>query len=212
MKVLFLDRDGVINNGDENGFVNKQSDFWFIRDSLKAIQTLTSDGWRIFVVTNQGGIANGHLTKETLTDIHNFMLEHIEKEGGKIEKIYYCPHSTKGNCKCRKPKPGMILKAAEEFELDLSNAFLIGDYISDFQAATAVNVQPIRVMSGRGQTDKVSEYVKERKNEIPTFFDLYHAANFLHFYSNFNNISENKKPHNYNTPYYKKVINNLNTL
>lgn len=173
MKVIFLDRDGVINSG---GWVNTVDDFNFIDGSLEAIRLLTEAGYQLFIATNQGGIEAGYMTEAALAEIHAKMLEQIEGAGGEITKVYYCPHIR--DCKHRKPNPGMILQAQQEFTLDLHNAFFIGDWITDFEAARAVpGVIPVHVQTGRGNTDECLKYV--RNNKLFSFEDLYAFAQRL---------------------------------
>ena len=177
MKVIFLDRDGVINNGGETAFVNQPSDFQFIDGSLEAIRLLTEAGWRIFIVTNQGGIAAGFLTESTLIEIHKQMLVEINVSGGCIEAIYYCRHSSDENCLCRKPKPGMLLQAKDAHGLDFTNAYMIGDWITDIQAAERADVTPIAVLTGRGQTQEMREFLMTLP--VMTFGNLYQASVWL---------------------------------
>ena len=110
---FFLDRDGVINTND---FVNTPNDLQFIEKSILGIRILAEQNAQVFVITNQGGIEAGHLTKKDLHDIHVDMTQVIAKRGGRIDKIYYCPH-LKAQCECRKPKPGMILEAISKYNL-----------------------------------------------------------------------------------------------
>ena len=113
MKAVFLDRDGVINrNPPDNGYVCQWSDFTFIPNVLHAIRGLCQNGYHIFVVTNQAGIGKGIYTEQQLADIHSRMLSEIEDNGGKISKVYYCPHHPNAKCKCRKPEPGLLLQGA----------------------------------------------------------------------------------------------------
>ena len=177
MKVIFLDRDGVINNGGQNEFVNQPSDFQFIDGSLEAIRLLTEAGWRIFIVTNQGGIAAGFLTELTLIEIHKQMLTEINAAGGRIEGIIYCPHSRDADCFCRKPKPGMLLQAKDVHGLDFTNAYMVGDWITDIQAAELADVTPIAVLTGRGQTQEMREFLMTLP--VMTFGNLYQASVWL---------------------------------
>jgi len=170
---FFLDRDGVINTG---GFVNTVDDFQFIDGSLEAIRLLTEHGHPLYILTNQGGIEAGYLTENDLQDIHNHMLNEIEVAGGRIRKVYHCSHLTEV-CDCRKPKPGMLIRAMTEFRIDLSDAYFVGDYISDWQAAASVGVTPIAVRTGRYVEAKVKSFIK--KNHIKTFDNLLAVAKVL---------------------------------
>ena len=168
---FFLDRDGVINTG---GYVNTVDDFQFIDGSLEAIRLLTENEHPLFIVTNQGGIEAGFLTEHDLQDIHNHMLYQIEAAGGRIQRVLHCPHL---KCSCRKPNPGMLQLARERYPVDYSNAYLIGDYISDWQAAMAVGVTPIAVRTGRYKEPEVQDFIKE--NAIKTFDNLLAVAKVL---------------------------------
>ncbi len=151
MKTVLLDRDGVINkNPPDNGYVCNWKDFAFLPNSQKAIKKLTDHGYEIYIVTNQAGIGRGIFSEQQLADVHRQMLVEIEKFGGKIKKIYYCPHHPNDNCNCRKPKPGMLMRASHEYNFNLSETFFIGDSISDIQAAQSAGVSPILVLTGHG--------------------------------------------------------------
>ena len=171
---FFLDRDGVINI---SGFVNSVDDFQFIDGSLEAIKLLTENGHPLFIVTNQGGIEAGYLTESDLYYIHEYMMEKIRICGGTIIRAYHCPH-LKEACACRKPKPGMLLRAAEDFRnIDLNNAYLVGDYISDWQAAMAAGVTPIAVRTGRYKEPVCQDFIRD--NHIKTFDNLFAVAKGL---------------------------------
>lgn len=148
---IFLDRDGVINeNRDDH--VKSWDEFRFTPDALQSIRELTQLGLPIFVVTNQAIISRRLATLETLNDIHGRMLNAISACGGRISKVYYCPHDSHEHCNCRKPAPGMLIQAADEFHIDLSQSFLIGDAWTDISAAIQVESQGILILKGRGPT------------------------------------------------------------
>ena len=149
MSTVFLDRDGVIN---ENlpGYVRHWDEFCFIPGACDALARLTAAGHRIIVCTNQAGIATGELSNRNLEEIHRRMLAEIAKAHGHIERIYYCPHSKQAGCFCRKPRPGLLLRARSELGCDLTAAVFVGDSMTDVQAAIAAGVAPILVLTGRG--------------------------------------------------------------
>lgn len=152
MKVVFLDRDGVINiNPHNNGYVCNWNEFSFIQNALNAVSHLVQSGFQVFIITNQAGIGRGLFTDEQLTDTHSKMIKEIESYGGFIEKIYHCPHHPDDNCECRKPKPGMLYKASSEHNIDLSKTFFIGDSIKDIDAAGTAGAIPILVLTGHGR-------------------------------------------------------------
>lgn len=146
---IFLDRDGVINeNRDDH--VKSWDEFRFLPEALQSIRELALLGLPIFIVTNQAIISRRLATLDTLNDIHTRMLDAINACGGRITKVYYCPHDSHERCDCRKPAPGMLLQAAEEFNIDLSQSYLIGDACTDIGAAIKVSAQGILVLKGRG--------------------------------------------------------------
>ncbi len=184
MKTIFLDRDGVINkNPSDYGYVCNWTDFTFLPNALEAIRDLTHNGFRIIVATNQAGIGKGIYTEQDLTDIHCQMLTEIEETGGYIHKIYYCPHHPDAGCECRKPKPGMLIQAAREHNIDVSKTFYIGDSITDIQAARRADISPILVLTGHGRDsynhciNSDSTAKTDKPNKI--FTNLYTASRWL---------------------------------
>ena len=167
----FLDRDGVINT---NGFVNSVDDFQFLPQALQALKLLNDLDKRVFIITNQGGIEAGHITEQTLHDIHVHMIEHVNAAGGHIAKIYHCPHLN--NHYDRKPNPGMIERALNEFNLQNAKdeCCFIGDWQTDWQAALAAGIQPIAVSCGRKWGDEQVDFIK--KHGIPNYFSLFDAV------------------------------------
>jgi len=142
---LFLDRDGVINHKID-GYVQFFSDFHFMEGSLESISLLSEYFERIIIVTNQQGIGKKLMKEEDLLFLHSQMISEIEKNGGKIDKIYFCPHLASSNCSCRKPKPGMLLKSGIDFkEIDFERSILIGDSETDIMAAENVGIKAIKV-------------------------------------------------------------------
>lgn len=145
-KVVFLDRDGVVNKkAPKADYVKTWGEFVFLPGVLKAIQLLTKNGFRIFIISNQAGIARKKMTTKDLNLIHKNMLFQIKKSGGKISGIYYCPHGWDEDCDCRKPKPGMLLQASREHFIDLTKAIFIGDDIRDKQAGDKASCKTILV-------------------------------------------------------------------
>ena len=143
---LFLDRDGVINKKLEGKYVCDFSDFEFIPGALKAISELTNIFNRIIIITNQQGIGKGIMSDSDLNVLHIKMSEKIASSGGKINKIYYCPHLHELDCLCRKPKPGMIHQAIIDFpEIVINDSYLIGDSDTDILAGKRMNLDTIKV-------------------------------------------------------------------
>ena len=148
---IFLDRDGVINENRPD-HVKSWDEFEFLPGALESIRRLSEIGMPIFVVTNQAIINRKLATVDTLNDIHCRMLDAIHQAGGRVEKVYYCPHDSHEGCDCRKPQPGMLKRAAMEFGIDLTRSFIVGDAWTDMEAGFAVGTRSILVMTGRGRS------------------------------------------------------------
>ena len=133
-KALFLDRDGVVNI--EKEYLYKIDEFEFIDGIIELCKHYESNGYKIFVVTNQSGIARGYYSEDDFNILTTWMIEEFLKHGVIIHKVYHCPHhpSISGECECRKPRPGMLLKADNEYEIDLSKSIIIGDKERDIEA------------------------------------------------------------------------------
>ncbi|MXY99966.1 D-glycero-beta-D-manno-heptose 1,7-bisphosphate 7-phosphatase [Candidatus Poribacteria bacterium] len=160
MKTIFLDRDGVINrNPPDWGYVRTWEEFDFIPNALKALRALTGNGYRVIVVTNQAGIGRGLFSETNLKDIHSRMVVDIRNAGGSIDSIYYCPHHPEAGCECRKPKPGMLICAAREHNIELPNAYLIGDSTTDIEAGQRAGASTFLVLTGHGKKS-YQNYIK----------------------------------------------------
>ncbi len=147
-KLIFLDRDGVINKKAPRAeYVKSWDEFEFIPGSIEALVLLVEHDYKIFIVTNQAGIARGAMTERNLKKIHANLEKELEKHNVKIEGIYYCPHGWNDGCECRKPKPGMFFQAAREHDLDLTKSIFIGDDERDLQAGDAAGCRTILVNS-----------------------------------------------------------------
>lgn len=145
-KAVFLDRDGVINRkAPKADYIKKWEEFEFLPGAVKAIKNLTSEGYEIYLITNQPGIARGVMTKQDLDLIHQKIQEELEKNGGKIKSIYACLHNWDEQCECRKPKPGLLFQAARENCIDLTKAVFVGDDERDMQAGEAAGCKTILV-------------------------------------------------------------------
>jgi len=147
-KVIFLDRDGVINKKAPRAeYVKSWDEFEFIPGSIEAMVLLVQNNYKIFIISNQAGIARGAMTQQDLKEIHGNMEKELKEHNVKIEKIYYCPHGWNEGCECRKPKPGMLFQAAREYDLDLSKSVFIGDDERDLQAGNAAGCRTLLVNS-----------------------------------------------------------------
>lgn len=149
MRAIFLDRDGVIceNRSDH---VKSWREFKFLPEVKRSLAVLSQLNLPIVVVTNQAAVGRGLMATELLEDIHQRMVAEITAHGGRIDRVIYCPHRPEDECNCRKPKPGMLLQAAAEMDLDLSGSYLIGDAATDVQAGQQVGCHNILVLTGRG--------------------------------------------------------------
>jgi D-glycero-D-manno-heptose 1,7-bisphosphate phosphatase len=165
MSTIFLDRDGVINENRAD-YVKSWQEFRFLPGSKEAIARLTHAGHRIIICTNQAYIARGIISVETVEGIHRRMLAEIAQAGA-IEKVYYCPHGKDENCCCRKPRPGMFLFARDELDIDLNDAILIGDSITDVRAGLAVGISSVLVLTGLGR-----EQLREHSHEADGLFHM----------------------------------------
>jgi histidinol-phosphate phosphatase family protein len=152
-KCIFLDRDGVLNQ-DPPHYVHKIEDMVILPDVGWAISLLNKAGYLVIVVSNQSGVGRGRYTEADVNVFHKEMSKRLYvQSGADIRHFYYCPHKPEDNCSCRKPKPGMLLNAAEKFDIDLSNSWLIGDKRTDCEAADAAGVRSILVLTGHGMEE-----------------------------------------------------------
>jgi D-glycero-D-manno-heptose 1,7-bisphosphate phosphatase len=143
---VFLDRDGVINV-DRRDYVKSWAEFKFLPQVFEALKVLRKNNLRVVVVSNQSAIGRGLMSMSTLREIHKKMLRAIEKRGGRIEAIYFCPHRPDEKCNCRKPKPGLVLRAKRDLKIDLSRSYLVGDSRKDVELARSVKVRCVRVLA-----------------------------------------------------------------
>lgn len=150
MKIVILDRDGVVNY-DSPQFIKSPEEWRPIPGSLEAIARLSQSGYRVVVATNQSGIARGLFDMDTMNCIHEKMLKAVGQAGGRIDAIFFCPHAADNPCDCRKPKPGLLQEIAARYNVDLQGVPVIGDALRDLQAAEAIGAQPYLVLTGKGE-------------------------------------------------------------
>jgi D-glycero-D-manno-heptose 1,7-bisphosphate phosphatase len=151
MKLIILDRDGVINE-DSDAYIKSPEEWIPIPGSLEAIARLTRAGYRVAVATNQSGLARGLFDMDTLQRIHDKMRRAVAAAGGEIAAIFFCPHGPDEACACRKPQPGLLWEIAAHFNMDLGGVPAVGDSLRDIQAAQAVGAKPILVRTGKGES------------------------------------------------------------
>ncbi|HPL82827.1 MAG TPA: HAD-IIIA family hydrolase [Candidatus Omnitrophota bacterium] len=177
MKVVFLDRDGVINKypGDKL-YVTSLKKFKFLPGVKKAIALLNRSGFKVFIASNQAGVGRKIYSQRTLKAITAKMLLDISDAGGRITKVYYCIHPKDAGCGCRKPEPGMLKLAAKEFGFNLKRAYFIGDTIRDISTAVNAGCKSILVFSGK---EKLKNMDKWEMLPDLVFKDLLEAANYL---------------------------------
>jgi D-glycero-D-manno-heptose 1,7-bisphosphate phosphatase len=150
MKLAILDRDGVINF-DSDQYIKSPAEWRAIPGSIEAIARLSQNGYRIAVATNQAGIGRGLFDMATLNAINDKMMEMVFRQGGRIDALFFCPHTALEQCGCRKPRTGMFEEIAARFHTDLKGVPVVGDSLKDLQAAEQVGAQPILVLTGKGQ-------------------------------------------------------------
>ena len=150
MKLIILDRDGVINV-DSAQFIKSPDEWKPIPGSLEAIAALSQAGYRVVVATNQSGVGRGLFDMSTLNAINAKMHKAVNQAGGRIEAIFYCPDTAESESRYRKPAPGMLLEIGERLAMPLEGVPAVGDSLRDLQAASAVNARPILVLTGKGQ-------------------------------------------------------------
>lgn len=160
-RVVFLDRDGVINESPPEGsWVFTWEEFRFLPDALAALRRLREEGFTVAVVTNQSCVGRGLATREAIDDINARMVRLVEAAGGHIAGVYVCPHPRVADCACRKPKPGLIDQAARELGLRPERAFLVGDAERDIEAGLARGCTTILVApAGRPEGTKAHHVV-----------------------------------------------------
>jgi len=178
MRLVILDRDGVINE-DSDDFIKSEDEWIPIPGSLEAIAQLTHAGFNIAVATNQSGIGRGLFDVSVLHDMHNKMSTLLEEMGGYIDAVFFCPHLPSANCSCRKPKPGMLLDIARRFDYDsLAGVYYIGDTYRDVKAARAAGAVPVLVKTGKGMRT-LENHSEEELSDVLVFDDLMTATNNL---------------------------------
>ena len=155
-RAVFMDRDGTIS--DEVGYVNHVSRFRVFEYSADAVRTLNDNGWLAVLVTNQAGVARGYFTEDMIGTVHEALEASLAAGGARLDGIYYCAHHPsvgdppyRVDCNCRKPKPGLIQRAAYDLEIDLSESWMIGDRFSDIDLARNAGVHSAFVLSGYGR-------------------------------------------------------------
>lgn len=175
MKLVILDRDGVINEDSDN-YIKSVDEWKPIPGSLEAIARLKQADYKVVVATNQSGVARGLFGFDTLNRMHNKMLKMLADVGGSIDAIFFCPHLPEEDCLCRKPKPGLMHDIAKRFDVDLTGVPAIGDALRDIQAAQQVNAAPMLVRTGKGERTLAKGQGLEG---VPVFDNLAQAVDHI---------------------------------
>ncbi len=176
--VVFLDRDGVILDNRVDGkkhFTNKAEDVIYVPNAITGLREIKNKGYDLFVISNQGGVGLGIMTKKALDEINNKMLEDLAREGVRIGGVYYCLHKPEENCLCRKPALGLLYQAQEEYAISIEGSYMIGDMTSDIELGNRANIKSILVQTGKAGKD--GKYPNAKADYIAR--DLLDAANYL---------------------------------
>ena len=167
-KAIFFDRDGVLNKDD--GYVHDMAHLRWVEGAREAVARLSKEGWLLFVVTNQSGVARGYYTEQDVQKFHHEMNEEFQKYGGHITEFFYCPHLPGAPiaaydkvCYCRKPEPGMILKALDKYGISKGNAVLFGDGTRDIEAARRAGIIGF-LFSGGNLDTFIQEKLESKEN------------------------------------------------
>jgi D-glycero-D-manno-heptose 1,7-bisphosphate phosphatase len=175
MKLVILDRDGVVNEDSPN-FIKSPREWHPIPGSLEAIARLSQAGWTVSIATNQSGLGRGLLDVATLNAIHRLLEASVARAGGRIDALHYCPHVPADDCQCRKPRPGLLLEIARRFGTSLAGVPAIGDSERDLEAARRAGARPILVLTGSGR-DTLAGYAGREPPEH--YADLAAAVDHL---------------------------------
>lgn len=165
IKAIFLDRDGTINI--EKKYLYKISDFVFTDGCIEGLYKMQDMGYKLFIITNQSGIARGYYKEQDMQKLHKYIINKLKENNIKIEKIYYCPHLGE-TCECRKPKLGLFYQAKEEYNIDFSKSFAIGDNLRDIAICNVEKVRGILLKKGK-KIKRENKYYCENLNEAAEY-------------------------------------------
>ena len=171
MKLIILDRDGVINE-DSDQYIKSADEFFPIPGSIEAIAKMSMAGFTLAVATNQAGIGRGLFDYRALEAIHKKLHSLVEKAGGKIHTIAYCPHHPNDNCQCRKPEPGLLWQIEKKLNMQVKDAWFVGDSLKDLQVAQRCGCRPALVLTGNGEKTRDLMLRDQRLQQIPVFDNL----------------------------------------
>ena len=174
MSLVILDRDGVINH-DSDDYIKSPDEWQPLPGSLEAIARLCRADYTVIVATNQAGVGRGLFSLDMLIRIHSKMASSIRDKGGRLDSVFFCPHSPADQCGCRKPKPGMLLEISDRLGIELSGVPVVGDSLRDLEAAAAAGAMPVMVQTGRGRLtqEKLSQgELSHTLGQMPVYADL----------------------------------------
>ncbi|MBU4344289.1 MAG: D-glycero-beta-D-manno-heptose 1,7-bisphosphate 7-phosphatase [Desulfobacteraceae bacterium] len=177
-RVVFLDRDGVINR-DSPDYIKSWEEFEFLPGSIEAIRLLNLNGFATIIITNQSAINRNMISKQGLEHIHALMKKAIKSGGGEIKDIFFCPHTPEEGCDCRKPKPGLIYQAQKKYQIDLPASIMVGDDAKDIECASRAGCG-LSVLVKSENFLNTERLLSEKKiSPDYTALDLYDAANWI---------------------------------
>jgi D-glycero-D-manno-heptose 1,7-bisphosphate phosphatase len=174
---VFLDRDGTIN--EEMGYINHLSRFRLLPEAAPAVRLLNEAGFKVVVVTNQSGAARGYFPPSLVEEVHNHLRELLAREGARLDAIYTCLHAPDSGCSCRKPKPGLLFRAAADLDLDLGRSYLVGDRYLDIQTAVNGGVKGLLVLTGYGLGEFTHFHASCPAKPVIVAANLLEAAAFI---------------------------------
>jgi len=182
-KAVFLDRDGTINV--EVGYLSDPEELELIPGAARAVARLNDAGFVVVVVTNQAGVARGYFTEEDVVAVNRRLVEVLQPEGARIDGIYYCPHhpefgdeTYRKDCECRKPNTGMVRQAVDDFNIDVSRSYVVGDHVGDVLLGVNAGARSIHVLTGHG-ADERQKLIERGINTVHLAQDLADAVEYI---------------------------------
>lgn len=182
MKLIILDRDGVINQ-ESPEFIKSPEEWKPINGSLEAIGRLSQAGYDVVVLTNQSGVGRGLISADVLAQIHVRMLDYVQQHGGKIQSIFFCPHHPDDECDCRKPKTGLYEELTDRLNVSFTGTYSVGDSLRDLVAAATAGAIPVLLRTGNGRKTikEIEKNLADSQNEEETEEDHYSFDGLLVF-------------------------------
>jgi D-glycero-D-manno-heptose 1,7-bisphosphate phosphatase len=183
-RAIFIDRDGTLN--EEVGFIDRPAQLRLFPFAAEAVRLINAAGWRAVLVTNQSGVARGYFSEARLAELHAHLAAGLANEGARLDAIYYCPHHPsegeppyRRDCECRKPKPGLLHRAARELGLDLAQCFVIGDRYRDVEMAQRAGASGVLVLTGYGRDEYEQQRAGWAKQPAQVAEDLLAAVSWI---------------------------------